>query len=151
MSKTQSRDANLIGRETIKHKGIVGVRAVSNADLPHLARSIAKGPCFLFRNYCHECGLQNCLLLSCFLLNPAMLPLRRNPRCHHYLDDFRKNKPVKPPAERLSDRVRPNGKPCQTSSEEYNFGEKSAQRGASKSSGPTFHHKSRQPSDDWIS
>src|SRR5258706_10272582 len=80
-----------------------------------------------------------------------MLPLCRNACSHHYLDDFRKNKPVKPPAERLSDRVRQNGKPRQTSGEEYNFAEKAAQGGASKSSAPTFRHKSRQPSDEWIS
>ena len=57
----------------------------------------------------------------------ATMPLRRNSRGHHYFDDFSKQKPVKPPAERLRYRMGKNREPRQTSREKYNFPEKSAQ------------------------
>src|ERR1700688_113954 len=83
-------------------------------------------------------------------LLPA-LPLRRNSRRCHHLDHFRKQKPVKPPAERLRDRVCKNAQPGQTASKKYNLAQKPAQRGACESFPSAFHHKSRRPCHQRIS
>ena len=54
MSKTQSRHAHLIRSETVKHERIVGIRAVRDADFPHLRGRIAGVFRFLFGNCGHD-------------------------------------------------------------------------------------------------
>src|ERR1700675_5029284 len=81
---------------------------------------------------------------------PEALPLRSDSGSHHYLNYFCEQKPVKPPAESLRNRMRQNCEPSQTSGKKYDFAEKSADRGANKILSPMFHDVSRDPRNQRI-
>src|ERR1035438_3601810 len=94
---------------------------------------------FLFPKSPSSFELQN--LLLCFrAVDWRALPSRGDSGSHHYLDDLRKQEPVKPPAEGLHYRMRENREPGQTSREKHDFAEKAGDCGASEGFASMFHH-----------
>src|SRR5258708_4229657 len=81
----------------------------------------------------------------------SALPLRRNSRRRHHLDDFRKQKPVKPPAKSLRDRMCEQAKQRQAGRKKYTLAKESGQRSAGKILATILHHISRNPRHQRIS